>query len=202
MSEEPNKKKKFNLRKWKINWTSDKIMSTSALFISVISVIALIYQSYLAREDNRLTQKQQSASALPHLNQWFSEYEGSFKLIIGNKGVGPAFIKKVELTLDSAKKFNNTDDLFKELFATTKGFDTIPYVTSTLVSGFVLPANDDIKIIEINDAQHIAAFKQMLNKRKITFAITYQDVYGTQWLLSNTNNEHSNSTSIPVLVAE
>ncbi|WP_431137908.1 hypothetical protein, partial [Psychroserpens mesophilus] len=71
-------------------------MSTSALFISVISLIALLYQSYLAREENRLTQMQQSASVLPHLNQWYSEYDNNFKFVIGNKGVGPAFIDNVE----------------------------------------------------------------------------------------------------------
>ena len=193
------KKKKVKSKKWKINWTTDKIMSTSALFISVISLIALLYQSYLAREENRLIQKQQSASVLPYLNQWQSNYDDEYKLIIGNKGVGPAFIKKVEILLDSTKVFDNTEDLFDEIFKTAEGFDTIPHTKSTLISGFVLPANDDIKIIELKGHENIVKFQKELNKRNILFKITYADVYGTQWLLSNSEEENS-STNIPVLI--
>ena len=197
----PKKKKKRKLKTWKINWTTDKIMSTSALFISVISLIALLYQSFLAREENKLIQKQQSASVLPYLNQWQSNYNGEFKLIIGNKGVGPAFINKVEIVLDSAKTFSNTDDLFNEIFKTAEGLDTIPHTTSTLISGFVLPANDDIKIIEMKDADNILKFQKELNKRNISFKITYADVYGTEWLLSNSKDENS-SANIPVLISK
>ena len=202
MSEEkkkPKKTKKVKLKKWKINWTTDKIMSTSALFISVISLVALLYQSFLAREENKLIQKQQSASVLPYLNQWFSEYDNSFKLIVGNKGVGPAFIKKVEIELDSTKTFNNTDDLFNEIFKTTKGLDTIPHMKSNLINGFVLPANDDIKLIEISDSKSANIFKNVLNSRNISFKITYEDVYGTAWLLSNKENE-TNSPNVPQLI--
>lgn len=197
----PKNEEKVKVQKWQINWTSDKIMSTSALFISVISLIALLYQSYLAREENKLIQKQQSASVLPYLNQWFSEYDGDFKLIIGNKGVGPAFIKHVKIVLDSNKTFNNSDDLFKELFKSHKEIDTIPYTTSTLISGFVLPANDHIKLIEIaNHNNHITTFKRILNKSNISFSITYEDVYGTQWVLSNSENDDG-SANVPILIS-
>ncbi|MFC4721252.1 hypothetical protein ACFO5O_02880 [Geojedonia litorea] len=186
--------------KWKIQWTTDKIMSTSALFISVISLVALLYQSYLAREENKLIQKQQSASVLPYLHQWYSDNGQEFHLIVGNKGVGPAFITKVEIVLDSMKMFNNSDDLFNELFETAPELDSIPYLTSTLIKGFVMPANEDIKLIEIKESDHIEVFKQVLNSRAIDFAITYEDVYGTQWLLSNENDE-SASTNIPKLLS-
>lgn len=71
--------------RWRINWTSDKIMSTSALFISVILLIALLYQSYLAREENRLNQRQQSANVLPYLSQLYSEYDDKFKSVFESK---------------------------------------------------------------------------------------------------------------------
>ena len=171
--------------RWKISWTTDKIMSTSALFISVISLIALFYQSYLAREENKLIQKQQSASVLPHLNQWFSDHDGKFKLVIGNKGVGPAFIKKVEITLDSTKTFNNSDDLFREIFNSSNVLDTIPRITSTLVKGFVLPANEQINVIEIESQNYINAFKHVFSRKDVSFEIIYEDIYGAQWLLSN-----------------
>ncbi|WP_299334537.1 hypothetical protein [uncultured Psychroserpens sp.] len=184
MSEETQAEK----HKWKINWTTDKIMSTSALFISVISLIALLYQSYLAREENKLIQKQQSASVLPYLNQWYTDSNEKFQLVIGNKGVGPAFITKVELTLDSIYKFDNSDDLFRKLFKDHEGMDTIPYTTSTLIKGFVLPANDQINIIEIRGQDNIAAFGKAMSKSDIQYEITYEDVYGTMWILNDKEN--------------
>ena len=185
----------------KINWTTDKIMSTSALFISVISLTALIYQSYLAREENKLIQTQQSASVLPHLNQWMSNYNNSFKFVIGNKGVGPAFIDDVEILLDSTHKFNNTKDLFQHIFKNTKGLDTIPYTQSTLIKGFVLPANDQINLLEINASENIGIVRKALNQKQILYKIKYKDVYGAKWLLSN-YNQNDNSATIPILLAE
>lgn len=185
----------------KINWTSEKIMSTSALFISVISVIALIYQSYLAREENKLIQTQQSAAVLPHLNQWVSNYNDSFKFVIGNKGVGPAFIDDVKILLDSTQEFNNTKDLFRHVFTHTKGLDTIAYTQSTLIKGFVLPANQQINILEINNPNHIRLVTRALSNYQILYKILYRDVYGTQWVLSN-YNQNKNSASIPVLIKD
>ena len=202
MTEEIKKKKSTpKKKKIKITWTTDKIMSTSALFISVLSLVGLIYQSYLAREENKLIQMQQSASVLPYLNQWYSEYDNSFKLILGNKGVGPAFIKDVWIILDSTKTFDNTNALFNEIFKTSKGFDTIPHITSNLVNGFVLPANQDIKLIELEQKQNIDAFKNVLNEKQIVYKIVYEDIYGTQWQLSNSNDSNEDS-NVPTLITK
>ena len=197
MSEETEIEKPKKSRK-KINWTTDKIMSTSALFISVISLIALLYQSYLAREENKLIQMQQSASVLPHLNQWYSNYNNTFKFVVGNKGVGPAFIDEVEITLDSEHKFNNTKDLFDYIFKNNKVLDTIPYTYSTLIKGFVLPANEQIDILEIKNAKHIQPIRDVLNNENITYKIVYKDVYGSKWVLTN-DNTNGTSTNTPIV---
>jgi len=196
MSEETEIEQPKKSRK-KINWTTDKIMSTSALFISVISLIALLYQSYLAREENKLIQMQQSASVLPHLNQWYSNYNNTFKFVVGNKGVGPAFIDEVEIALDSEHKFNNTKDLFDYIFKNNKVLDTIPYTYSTLVKGFVLPANEQIDILEIKNAKHIQPIRDALNNENIIYKIVYKDVYGSKWVLTN-DNTNGTSTNIPI----
>lgn len=193
MSEETPQPK---YKRWHINWTSDKIMSTSALFISVISLIALLYQSYLAREENELIQKQQSASVLPYLNQWYSNQNGTFKLIFGNKGVGPAFITSVEITLESSQTFDNSDDFFTEIFKNSPTLDTIPYVRSTLIKGLVLPANESINVIEIQGQQNINTFREVFESRNMSFKIEYEDVYGSRWILSDKNE----SEHVPILV--
>ncbi|MHA7843508.1 MAG: hypothetical protein ACX93I_09330 [Winogradskyella sp.] len=198
MSEETEQEKPKKYRR-KINWTTDKIMSTSALFISVISLIALLYQSYLAREENKLIQMQQSASVLPHLNQWYSNYNNTFKFVVGNKGVGPAFIDDVEITLDSTHKFNNTKDFFDYIFKNNKALDTIPYTYSTLIKGFVLPANEQIDILEIKNPKHIQLTRDELNKININYKIVYKDVYGSKWVLTN-DNKNGTSTNTPIAI--
>ncbi|WP_400079786.1 hypothetical protein [Winogradskyella sp. R77965] len=190
MSEEAEEQ--IKKQKKRINWTTDKIMSTSALFISVISLIALLYQSYLAREENKLIQMQQSASVLPHLSQWSSYKSDSFKIVIGNKGVGPAFIKKVEVKMIDNKKdtlvFNSSDDILKSIFKNTKGLDSIGYTSSTLTDGIVLPANEKLEIINIKNPAGINLFRKVLSESNLSFNIIYADVYGTQWII-NANKE-------------
>jgi len=173
--------------KHKINWTTEKIMSSSALFISVISLIALLYQSYLAREENKLNQKQQSASVLPYLSQWFSSSDG-FKIIIGNKGVGPAFVREVTIVYDSIHNFSNTDDLFRHVFKTNRSLDSVRSVTSTFKEGYVLPANETIELIKIFDAKGKRAFRKILTTKHLFFSIEYEDIYGARWELSSSED--------------
>ena len=168
----------------RINWTADKIMSTSAVVIALISLIALFYQLSLAREENELIRKQQSASVLPHLNQWFSSVEG-FIIVFGNKGVGPAFITGTQFFLNDSLRFTNSDHLFKEIVKKVPALDNYAIITSTFHSGTVLPANETIEIIYIKDPKAIELFNTFFTSNKIKFKITYSDVYGTQWSLSN-----------------
>lgn len=180
MSEEPK------VTKRKINWTADKIMSTSALFISVISLIALLYQSYLAREENKLIQQQQSASVLPHLSQWFSTTSSGFKVIFGNKGVGPAFIKEVKLEMKDTT-FYNTDHLVNHMLRSIYKKDSIliPASTSTFSDGYVLPANETIEVVTIKKQEHFKIFRNFLNTLNLEYTIIYADVYGSEWTFSN-----------------
>lgn len=177
----------------KIKWSAEKVMSISALFISAISLFALFYQLNLAREENQLIRKQQSASVLPYLNSWYSNTSNGFKIIFGNKGVGPAFIKKVDITFNDSIKFKNTDQLFRHIFKNASGLDSVPYSNSTLAKGFVLPANETIEVIVIKDSKGIKLFKEYLNKNTLDYSILYQDVYGDQWSLN-----YSNGFSVPV----
>ncbi len=172
----------------KIRWTTDKIVSTSALFISVISLIALLYQSYLAREENKLIQKQQSASVLPHLSQWFSNTPDGFKIVIGNKGVGPAFIKKVSMVYNDSITFDNSDRFIEHVFNSNKALDTVPVSTSTFTEGYVLPANQTIEIVWLKSRTGIRVFKEVLEKNSLVYSILYEDVYGTRWRLTNEND--------------
>lgn len=176
--------------KKKTFWSSEKIMSTSALFVSVISLVALFYQLSLAREENELIRKQQSASVLPHLSQWSSSTSNSLKIIFGNKGVGPAFIKKVKFEINDSI-FYNSDHLFNYIALDIYNKDSIllSALTSTFSKGYVLPANQTIEIISMNDPKNINVLKKYMNDKELECTIIYADVYGTEWKLSSKNEE-------------
>ncbi|MFD2035042.1 hypothetical protein ACFSKL_09580 [Belliella marina] len=75
---------------------SNRLLSFSAIFISVVSLFILIYQTSLATKQFELEQKQQLASVMPYLQQWNGyQDEEEFSIIVENFGIGPAFIKNL-----------------------------------------------------------------------------------------------------------
>lgn len=178
--------------KKKISWNTNKIMSASALFISVISLIALLYQSYLAREEYKLINKQQSANVLPYLSQSSNNDAYGFSFIFENKGVGPAFINDVQMKYTSEDKevleFEDSADFFSEVFNKIKALDTVRYNFSSFTKGYVLPSNKEIAIIEIINPKNSRLFLNSLREKKFAYKIIYSDIYGQQWYISETNN--------------
>ena len=181
----------------KIHWSAEKVMSLSALFVSAISLFALFYQLNLAREENELMRKEQKASVLPHLSQWYSTLDNSFKIVFGNRGVGPAFVKKVDLVLNDSLQFDNTDDLIRHIFKNLEGLENSDYTSSTFTEGRVIPAGDEVVVISIRDTASKQRFLQYLDKNTLEFDVIYEDVYGTRWSLNNRKDK-----IIPVLLPE
>ena len=70
-----------------------------------------------------------------------------------------------------------------------------------MLNGFVLPANQDIKLIELEQKQNIDAFKNVLNEKQIAYKIVYEDIYGTQWQLSNSNDSNE-ASNVPTLITK
>lgn len=180
----------------KIKWTSEKIMSTSALFISIISVFALIYQSKLARDENELIRKQQSASVLPHLSHYFSGADNNFSVAFVNRGVGPAFIKEVKVVINDSLIFYNTDKAIQHIIKSN--FNDLDSVssngnfkirTSTFKKGNVLPANQNISIVIIKIGEISKIMEPYI--RKMKYEVTYEDVYGTRWKLDTKKDDSS-----------
>ena len=186
MSEEIEKPKR------KINWTTDKIMSTSALLVSVISVLALLYQLSLAREENELIRKQQSASVLPYL-QFENVYNVSaFSIYLTNKGVGPAFVKSVSFSINDSIQFDNSTSalLYIMKMKISEG-DSINYAGSmTITKNTVVQPSENIRVFEISskssdDFSGVNSFKNHIDNTPPSFSVVYEDVYGNQWELSN-----------------
>lgn len=201
MSEETNAKK------WKINWSAEKVMSISALFISAISLFALFYQLNLAREENELIRKQQSASVLPYL-QFENIYNvRAFSVQLVNKGVGPAFIKSVSFTIKDSITFDNsTNALLHIVKEKVNNGEIIGYTGSmTIKKNTVVQPSEKIRVFEVstNNKENfsgIKSFKDHINNTPPQFTIVYEDVYGNQWELTNKNNKQDFQFLTPTLI--
>jgi len=181
----------------RINWSAEKVMSISALFVSAISLFALFYQLNLAREENELIRKEQKASVLPHLSQWFSTIGDRYRIVFGNRGVGPAFVKKVDITINDSIKFDNTDNAIEYVYKHMGPVENNDPNTSTFTEGRVIPAGETVVVISIIDPKAKNLFQQFLDTNTLDFEIIYEDVYGTRWSLSNKEER-----MIPVLLTK
>ncbi|MCE7995528.1 MAG: hypothetical protein HEP71_26350 [Roseivirga sp.] len=183
--------------KKKINWSPEKVMSSSALLISVVSVIALFYQLHLAREENELIRKQQSASVLPHLSMLPTLGPDGYTMDFVNQGVGPAFIKEVEFRVGGSTKFLRSDFFINHIVNKIYESDSVSISIGTysMMEGDVIPANNSINIVRVRGEAGVDMFRHQLDVLDWSYAIIYEDVYGTRWRLGSENR-------FPVLVSE
>lgn len=176
-------------------WNSNRIMGMAAIFISILSMFAVVYQSYLAREENELNRIQQSASVLPYLTHWNSSIDGEFKFVIANKGVGPAFIKEVKfMAVDFKNKdtivFTDSNNLFDFIKKESALFKNIPAIRSRFKANILLSQNERKELIAFpyENQNQASVFKEEFYKYLAGFSIRYEDVYGAAWTLNLKEN--------------
>jgi len=174
---------------------TNRIMGIVAIFISILSMIAVIYQSYLAREENELMRIQQSATVLPYLDHWYSNVGEEYKFVLENKGVGPAFIKEVQfIGIDLKSKdslfFNSSNQLYAFLKQQSTFLDSIPAINSPVYTNTLLSPSEKREFFTFsftNDNQK-KRFRKEYYKYNAGYKIIYEDVYGTSWMLSSEKN--------------
>lgn len=177
------------------SWNTNRITSVAAIFISVLSMFAVIYQSFLAREENDLIRIQQSASVLPYLSYWNSNLDGKFKFVIANKGVGPAFIKEVEFYgIDAAAKdtqtFNSGHSFLDFLEEQSTLMQNTHVIRYSFRKNMLISKNEELPIytFPFNNDEEEKAIKDEFFKYYEGFKIVYEDVYGAAWVLESKTN--------------
>lgn len=171
---------------------TNRIMGMAAIFISILSMIAVIYQSYLAREENNLIRIQQSATVLPYLANWYSNVGKEYKIVIENKGVGPAFIKDakfigVDLKSKDSLTFKNSNSLCDFMNQQSTFFDSLPQIRNPIQPNMLLSPNErkEIFIYSFDNRKQKSRFIKEFDKYYAGLKITYEDVYGSAWILDS-----------------
>jgi hypothetical protein len=156
-------------------WNADKIVSFSAILISLATMGVYIYQTHLI-------QKQQNASIMPYLRMGYSFDEDRFEFMLFNEGLGPAFIEEVN-TYYNGKKYSKKDvpDFFQTEYQ--KVDSTLNMSYSNVSQGMLFAAGSEIIIIsQRKSLKNTEKLKKIFFNKKIEMEVIFTSVYGEKWI--------------------
>jgi hypothetical protein len=143
-------------------------VAATAFFVSISSLCIYIYQSKLMTE-------QQHVSAWPYL-EWYTHNIENYRISAQNKGVGPAIVRKVDMSIDDRTITNNAA-LIDAVLGPNSG---VKWQNSDL-EGRVLSPGEVVPMLTIPDRAEGIRFEEKLQTKKFVLKITYCSVYGHCW---------------------
>jgi hypothetical protein len=183
------------LRRIRASFTTDRIVSLSAMVVGVGSLFVIAYQTHLMRQA-------QSASALPYLMVGIqSNNEGAY-LTLTNKGLGPALIESVRIRHEGRTFDEDPHDYFVRM----RPDRNIPALSvDRLTVGRLIPAGERLMTLGMDGAERVRMLVDLLNlyeladvprawlanlhvptnARRAVIEITYSSVYGDRWRITS-----------------
>ncbi|MEN0048040.1 MAG: hypothetical protein AAF806_13355 [Bacteroidota bacterium] len=159
-------------------FSSDKILSLSAMFISLCTLIVFVYQTRLIRE-------QQHMSVLPYLQMGNGgTHTPNYVYGLRNTGIGPAILTDIKVQKGEGKIFTDINPYIK---ANRNPKDTIGYYHTNIKVGTLIPEKEVIELIKLYDGKIKNGQKlyDVLNDPDLRIEIEYQSVYGDKWKITN-----------------
>jgi hypothetical protein len=190
----PYYKKRYNPQPQKRKfWNADKIVSLSAMSIALFTLAVLLYQSYILDRQYELTVKQQKAYVMPHLFMGQSYGSNYYKIIIQNKGLGPAFIKGLyKVENDSNFMIGNIVNLFEE-FPKNSSDSLLDVTYSSLFQGVVIGEGDTFELISVEgNTKTIDTISELYgqyftgDRDAEKFIVEYASVFEDAWVVEST----------------
>ena len=165
---------------------SDRVVSISAILVSIATLIMILYQTNLMR-------KEQKASVMPSLVIGYSVNEHNNeiteKIWLSNRGLGPAFIEGIVI-IDKEKVYET--DPFGYLVQTNANEGT--KTVNRLYPGRIVPAKDGVELYvkQIDSTSRIIISNLFEfpydiqnmptdNKEKLIIEIIYRSIYDDKW---------------------
>ncbi len=163
-------------------WNSEKVMSSSAIFISLVTLIAMIYQSNLMREQYELARQAQFASTMPYLMMSNTNGNGpNHTLTLRNSGLGPALIDSVIVEYQDSVYYTDLPNFLYDNIPETYDIPSLYY--SNLWPGQLMPAGETLNMLQVIDSQESTDSLLSLLSRLTTLKcrIIYRSVYNERW---------------------
>lgn len=145
------------------------LLAGVAFFVSVATLVVYLYQARMMRE-------QQHAAIWPYLESYYSNL-GDYHLAVKNKGVGPALVQKVEMSLDGKPLADN-----RALAEAVMGPGSEVDYQSSALDRRVLAPGEEVVYFRIPDPAAAKAFQAREKGHDFKIKITYCSVYGDRWL--------------------
>lgn len=171
----------------KITFNTERLLSLSAMSLSVITLIIFIWQTNLMSRQNYF-------SILPYLQLSVLDdrADGSYELSLKNHGVGPAILESVVLEYQGErydlKDFDS--EMNRLLVRLHPGLDSVRYTgLGSLNKGIAIPANSTYEFISIlhspgNYAVFKPAMDQLVNNG-LRYEIRYKSLQEEHWMIHN-----------------
>lgn len=158
------------------NWSPDRWLSVVAIIASLGTLFTIIYQTNLIR-------KQQYASVLPYLEMLNSWQGSSYRLVLTNNGVGPAFIENMRIIYGDSTFQSDPANFLNNVVKN----DEISFSYSNLTKGRLIPPGENIYLLEGNDSISSIKLWSWFSGSDTTrvvnpeIEINYSSVYGETW---------------------
>lgn len=160
----------------------ETLLGVAAVVTSICALSITFYQAYLQRV-------QQYASVMPALDSVPVDDEKggvySYKILLNNNGLGPAFVKKYEFAY-RGKVYDTLPKIVVALRNELRA-DSVETSFDNLYPGKILPVGQGIELLSVEDRKVARALNQSPNR--IRLKIWYESVYGERWLLDADAND-------------
>ncbi len=124
-------------------WSPEMITAMAAVVIGVSALFVSLYETHLVREHQR-------ASVWPHIQGSIAWDGESFRVLMGNSGMGPARVEALRVRVDGTP-VPDWNTFFRE-----SGIATAPFLVYQ-ISGRVLPAGETVDVLVLGEPSMAAA---------------------------------------------
>ena len=148
--------------------TSEHIVSGAAIFVSLCTLIVLLYEARIMRE-------QQRAAVWPYVEIGMGFSDDGFAVRTYNQGVGPARIQSMQIHVDGEPV-----PTWKAMFQALGVADSTWSHDKT--NGRVLPGQSTLtSLLAPGDARASEVYAAYLEAERLTLALCYCSVYDDCW---------------------
>jgi hypothetical protein len=149
----------------------DRVSGTVAMLVGILALAAAAYTAYLQRQQVR-------AAVWPYVFASYSQSSSSFRVVVDNKGVGPALIRSVVVRVDG-HVVSRWEDAFRLALKAEPPYE----YTYSFIHGRVLAGGESVDILTLRDAALAEAFGAAW-KGRFGIDICYCSILEDCWLLS------------------
>jgi hypothetical protein len=150
--------------------SAEMLVGVAAILLSLGALVVSVVQTQIARE-------QQHAAVWPFLRIGSGRYDARFTLMLENKGVGPALIKRVVVT-HAGQPYPTVIALLTSKLSAHTGSRQF----AQLVPGDVVKAGEEVRLFEVDrDPASAGLLSALVDDSSFTLRVTYGDVYDNCW---------------------